>query len=206
MTTKRLLLAAFVFPWSLVACGGAVDPGLSGSTPPSTPEPPPAPAPPAPQPLPAPQPVPPSPTPAEHWNTDASGCANFLVYRSHSTGKKFLVLQASKEELGIANYGDTATVSLGPGTHALVVSMDVYARQPSDTHYCSDIIIDPQTPITWTATKGTATVKITGVERDCDCYTVTIELRGVVVRSPSGQLEQIPDMVFKDVRVGWLPG
>jgi hypothetical protein len=205
----RFLVSALAFVTlasSLAACGGAVEPTPGGPLAPApAPVPEPAPVPPAPNPTPAPVPVPPTPAP-QSWNGSPAGCGNFTVYRSDSTKQKYLVIQAQRDDLGIAQLGESVTVQLGPSTKSLVVSVDAYPRVPSETHYCSDIIIDPVNPITWPATRGTAKVTITRLGREGDMYAVTIELRGVVVRSPSGQLETIPDMTLSDVSVGWLPG
>lgn len=202
MKTFSSLLIASSFV--LIACGGAVTPDkTSGQGPENG-----GPYVPAPQPTGGPTnptPQPPTPTPGA-WNTQASGCGNFTIYDGHSSGTKFIVIDANKAALGIAQYGDTTTIDLAANTQGASLAMDVFQRTPADPTYCSDIIVDPQKPVRWTAVGGTAKFTITGLGREGDSYSVSVDLKDVVVVSPSGEREQIPDMTLKNVNVGWLPG
>jgi hypothetical protein len=204
MKTFPSLLIASSFV--LIACGGAVAPDkTSGQGPGETG----GPYLPAPQPTggtPAnPTPPPPAPSPGT-WNAQASGCGNFTIYDGHSSGTKFIVIEANRAALGIAQYGDSTTVDLATTRDGASLAMDVYPRSPADPTYCSDIIIDPQKPIRWFASAGSAKFTITGLGREGDSYSVTVDLKDVVVVSPTGEREQIPDMTLKNVNVGWLPG
>ena len=151
----------------------------------------------------------PHPTPGPGaWSTTASGCSNFIVYASHSSGLKYLVIRASKTELGLASVGDSATVDLTPSavSSSTEVAVDTYAHAPGFAPYCADVLVGPQTPSHATATAGTATFTIASVGRDTPDYAVTVTLKDVVVRSADGTLETIPDVTYQNVNVGWLPG
>jgi hypothetical protein len=142
------------------------------------------------------------------WNATAGGCANFTVYAGHSSGRRFVVITANRSELSLANLGDSVTVdlaskSVGPST---LVAVETFARVPLDVTYCNDVMVDPQVPSRAVAAQGTATFTISALGREGDAYAVTVTLRGVVLRDASGALEQLPDLTYENVGVGWLPG
>jgi hypothetical protein len=195
----------------MAACGGAVEPtggSTSGGSSIPAPTSPGAPGTAAPPSVGAPSPAPAPGGATAGWSATASGCANFTVYARHSSGRRFLVVTANRTELGLAGLGASVTVDLasksaGPSTE---VAVETFARTPMDVTYCNDIMVDPQIPSRAGASQGTATFTISGVGREGDAYAVTVTLRGVVVRDASGALEQVPDLTYTNVGVGWLPG
>lgn len=202
--TSRALLASFLLSLATAACGGAVDPGTtssSGSPAPTTTT----------TPAPAPSPGLPPPYQASGgWTARAGGCADFTIFSANESGRRFLVVQARKDELGIAKLGDTVTVDLanktaGPST---AVTVDNYPVAPQEPAYCSDIggSGSAALPTESYAFSGTVTFTIAGVGRDGDSYAVTVKLAGVAIRNPDGSREAIPDVTYPNVDVGWYPG
>ncbi len=206
--SRALLLLASLSLSFAAACGGSVEStgGSSSGSPPASALPPPGSVP---VPGVSTSGAPPPPAQVEGtWSPTASGCSNFVVYASHTSNRRYLVVQATKEKLGITNLGDTVTIDLaskGASTMASV-STDTFPKAPSEATYCSDIIIDPQEPQRSTATEGKVTFTISALGREGDFYAVTVKLEGVVVRNGFGNPEAIPDMTFSSVGVGWLPG
>jgi hypothetical protein len=208
-TSRALLLLASLSLSFAAGCGGAVDSpsnGSSSGTPAASTLPPPDSVPP-PGMTTAGGPPPPAPI-AGSWSTTASGCANFVVYASHTSGRRYLVVQATKDKLGIAALGDTVTIDLASksASFAAAVYADTLPKAPAEATYCSDVIIDPQEPQRSTATEGKVTFTISSVGREGDSYAVTVKLEGVVVRNGFGNPETIPDVTYSAVGVGWLPG
>ena len=194
----------------LAGCGGGIEgsgtggPGSPGPKGPTEPTPG-APGPGHPGTAPTPT-TPVAPTPTGSWDSKANGCGDFVVYASHSSGTKFLVVDADKKALGIEKIGESSTVDFSTRQNAAKARVDVYSRAPAEAIYCSDIIIDPQTPVSWTAVAGTATFTITSFGREGG-YAVTVSLKSVVVQSPDGRSrESVPDLTYSNVFVGWLPG
>ena len=208
----RAVLGSLFFALVISACGGSIEPTGSsssgGSGTPNTPPSPGAPVAPAPPSTGVhPTPGPTGPT-AGTWSQTASGCSNFTIFASHSTGRRFLVVTAAKADLGIANLGDSVTIDLAStsGGPSASIAVDTFARAPQEAPYCTDIIVDSQTPSRAVAAQGTATFTISSIGREGDSYAVTVTLQGVVVRDASGALEKIPDITYASVGVGWLPG
>lgn len=206
--SQALLLLASLSLSFAAACGGSVEStgGSSSGSPPASSVPPPGSV-----------PVPGAstsgmPAPVAQiegtWSPTASGCSNFVVYASHTSGRRYLVVQATKEKLGIANLGDTVTIDLASkGASSMAsVSADTFPKAPSEATYCSDIVIDPQEPQHSTSSEGKVTFTISAVGREGDFYAVTVKLEGVVVRNGFGNPETIPDVTYTSVGVGWLPG
>lgn len=211
MSTRALVLLASLSFSLAAACGGSVDStggGSSGGTPSqggNT--------------LPAPgvEPVPGAstsgapPPPAQiagSWSANAAGCSNFVVYASHTSGRRYLVVEAKKENLGIANVGDTVTIDLASksASFSAAVYTDTFAKAPGEARYCSDVVTDTQEPQRSNALEGKVTFTISGQGREGDLYSVTVKLEGVVVRNAFGNPETIPDVTYASVGVGWLPG
>jgi hypothetical protein len=131
-----------------------------------------------------------------------------MVYAADTSGRRFVVINANKTELGLANVGDSVTVDLaskvaGPSTE---VAIETFARVPLDVNYCNDVMVNPQVPSRAVAAQGTATFTISALGGAGDPYALTVTLRGVMVRDASGALEQLPDLTFANVNVGWMPG
>ena len=212
MTSRSVLLGALLLALATpaAACGGAIDPGTassssSGSSPPPATTTTPDPGPPSTVPG-----YPPPSTTSGGWTASASGCADFTVFSANTNGRRFLVIQARKDELGIAKLGDTVTVDLankaaGPST---AVNVDNYPQAPLEPPYCSDIGSSGSValPTESPAVSGTVTFTIAGVGREGGSYAVTVKLQGVVVRNTGGSLEAIPDVTYPSIDVGWYPG
>jgi hypothetical protein len=187
-----------------VACGGSVDSGNASSSG--------APAPTATNPSgPGPTPSPPTPTPSptpspDVWNQTSNGCGNFVTFTATQKGDKFVVVDADIHAFEARPTNENPqTIDLAPKTKALTVRLDAFTSPPKESPYCTDIIVEPlPTPTTWTAISGTATVTATPPEGQN--YQVTVVLKNVTFRSPSGELVTIPNMVMTNVNVGWLPG
>lgn len=219
-TRGSLVLGSFLvlstFCLGAVACGGAVDPGIgsssgssgssggsssgsSGTPTPTTTSTSVPPSPPMPQPSPF----------MGTWSGTASGCANFTVYAADTSAPRYLIIRASKAELGLGALGSTATIDLAntSGAPSTDIGVDTYSEPPADP-YCTDVISSP--PPTFTharATSGTATFTVTGVGRDDGTYEISVTLKGLtVLNSMYGELEPIPEITFTKVNVGWLPG
>jgi hypothetical protein len=206
MTTRALVLGSLLLvAGAAQACGGAIDTtgtsssssgGSSGAAAQvptgSTPTPPP--------------PTTESPT-SGPFNATANGCANFTVFAGDASGRRFLIIQANKEELGIENVGETRTINLATRSAgaSTKVFIDTYDRVPSQQMYCTDSIYEPYDPVRTDAIEGMVTFTIAGVGRDGG-YAVTVTLQGVVVHAATGALESIPDVTYSAVGVGWLPG
>jgi hypothetical protein len=64
----------------------------------------------------------------------------------------------------------------------------------------------PEKSATWKAVSGSITFTITSMADQDTIYLVTVSLANVIVESPNGTKESIPDKTFSDVRVGAVPG
>jgi hypothetical protein len=205
MTTRALLLGCLLLASAAQACGGAIDTtGTSSSSSGGSSG--------APTPLPIVSP-PSNPAPpstgtsgTSPFNGTANGCANFTVFAGDASGRRFLIIQADKMELGLAGLGDTATVDLATkaGGASTKVFVDTYNRVPTQM-YCTDTLSEPYDPVSADAIQGTATFTISAVGREGGTYAITVTLRGVVINN-KGKLESIPDVTYSSVGVGWLPG
>jgi hypothetical protein len=200
-TLVNARIASLLFLSSvLAACGGSVDKTGLGPAPTTA-----VTGAPTPGPAPTTGPArPPTTTPAT-WNPQASGCSNVFVFDGDSTGKRFLVISGDRTTLGLKGLSDSYTANLG-AAEPIHVYVDTFTKPPVEPPYCTDIVYaDAEKPVKSRAVQGQATITITSVGRDTDSYAIDVVLKGVVVKGPNG-LETIPDMTFKSVGVGWLPG
>ena len=217
-TTVLLLLSLLVASVAVpcVACGGAVEPGgssgssgssggssgsSSGTLPIGTTTSVP----------PAPTTSPPGPTGPPGffgtWSGVASGCGNFTVFAQDTSNPRYLVITASKSELGLGTIGSTATVNLASTGSApsTSVGVDAYASAPA-APYCTDVGVAQPPFFHGGAVSGSVTFTVTSSGRDDGTYALSVALSHVVVTSQYGELENIPDITYVNVAVGWLPG
>lgn len=152
----------------------------------------------------------PTPTPEPHtfygsWSGTASGCGNFTVFAADTSNPRYLVIKASKSELGLGALGSTASVNLASTSNApsTEVAVDAFSSAPVQP-YCTDVGAAPA-GFHGRAVQGTVTFTVTSVGRDGG-YAIAVVLQGVKVESPYGELEPIPDITYTNVSVGWLPG
>ena len=215
--TVLLLGSLFVVSLAAVACGGAIDTpgGGSSSSSSSSSSGGPGPTPTAtttstvtPPPIPPSPPTPIGPAPFfGTWSGTASGCANFTVFAPDTSNPRYLVINASKSELGLGVLGSTATVDLANTSQApsTDVGVDTFASAPAQP-YCTDIQPSPApTSFHSKALQGSVTFSVTAVGRDGG-YVLTVARKNVIVRAPDGGFESIPDITYTNVSVGWLPG
>ena len=142
------------------------------------------------------------------WADWAQGCSNFIVWVTNADKQRFLVIRGQKEQLGLSKAGDSATIQLENSTKAADLQVDVYPRAGGDKRYCTDVFDDqmPEKSATWKAVSGSITFTITSMADQDTIYLVTVSLANVIVESPNGTKESIPDKTFSDVRVGAVPG
>lgn len=206
---RPVLLTSFLLALSSVACGGAVEPvpspsestsssggpttstgsssggGASGGT------------------VPEPGPVPAANLPT--WNDKASGCGNVVIFSPDKTGRRFLVIRADAQRHGLTKIGETATLDLATSDDEEdVLRVDTFATAPNEAPYCTDIGgLDKPTSVA-SPVRGTITFTVTRYTSETS-YGVDVKLEGVVVETGSSS-ERLPDLTFRNVGVGWLPG
>lgn len=152
-------------------------------------------------------------TPNPTYDTLAAGCGcgQFIVYRWSTAKSECVVVSAEVRQLGLST--SPTTFDLSASNNWLHVTMEVYAQAVPDRK-CDDVIYpnDPK-PEIWTASAGSATITVSSdktpecIGTTADSFSTTITLRDVVFRSPDGGREvTLPEMVFDNIGVGWLPG
>ncbi|MFO0669508.1 MAG: hypothetical protein U0235_07770 [Polyangiaceae bacterium] len=207
---RASLGGAILLALTVTACGGAVtgDEGTPNTAPSATASSGPA------KPItpvsagtasPHPTPNPPTP-PVEAWSMSASGCADFQIYAENVAKTKVLHIGGQRATLGLDRLGASVTVSLTATTPALSVTMLKYSEPPLTEQFCTDVFAPPTTPpTTYYAVAGSVTLTVVGLGREGE-FSLSVDTRGLRVRSATGLTDSIPDRSFQSVSLGWFPG
>ncbi|MBX3185564.1 MAG: hypothetical protein KF819_01060 [Labilithrix sp.] len=136
----------------------------------------------------------------------AGGCSNVFLYRASADGAQFITIEADREKLGM-KLGQKRTFDLAQATEGLTVGVDVFARAPSESQYCTDFRSDHQLPTPWRAEAGTLILELSENADANGIYRASVRLRDVRLVGPNrGTSVIVPKVELEDVRVGWLPG
>jgi hypothetical protein len=141
----------------------------------------------------------------EFQGEDAGGCSNIFIHKSSVSGKEVLIVDASKDDLGLSTTPKSFDLESAP--NALSVRIDAYS-QKAPQQYCTDVITTSwKTPATWRATRGSITITLSDNSAGHNVsYTVTAQLRDIRFEDGNGNNMMLPELTLKDVSVGWLPG
>lgn len=127
---------------------------------------------------------------------------------THASKRKFLVIDAQKDLLGLSQVGDAVAVALSsPPDKKASLRVDTYDGTGGDSHYCNDVVTDtPRKVGSANAVSGTVRFKLSKAVGQDGRYAIDVALEGVVVKNADGTTETVPDATYTDVGVGWLPG
>lgn len=144
---------------------------------------------------------------SEPWSTSAFGCGDFQIVVAATTHEALLVISGDRSALGLQRVGDATSVDLSGNGQRIDVRVEHYGKALGELPYCSDVLpsTPPPKPSIARAVSGRAIFTLSGVGREGG-YAMTMTLQGVMVRQSNGTLECIPDAMFNEVAVGWLPG
>jgi len=140
---------------------------------------------------------------------DVVGCGNMVVYAVSKNRKEYLVVFASRPQLGLSP--KKSWFDLIVPIDGLRVQVDLY-RSPPDDPYCTDVADANEAPVsTWKAIRGTLRIHLTGVAdgREADessRYWAHIRLERAAFQGPSGEVvvQEVP--LDLDAEVGWMEG
>jgi hypothetical protein len=160
----------------------------------------------------------PSPSPSEkdisaEFTSAASGCGNFVVYKSNALKSKWIVVETLQDPKAFST--SFVSVTIDSSLHNYNVHYDYYPINKDSTvqsnfTYCNDILFpNDQLPEVWKAINGTIEIKRSQIDTAAlfHNYSVTVRLENAhFVDSLRTDTIFIREMQFDTVRVGWLPG
>jgi len=138
------------------------------------------------------------------FQNQAFGCANFIVY-SQGSDNTVLCIIGDREVLGLS----TSNQEFELPHNALTVSFNEFDG-PIGNFYCDDVIGDEGEIInTYTANSGIVEIQISRDSITVDplstTYEITLRVRNLEFNI-DGESQEIEELIFEDVFVGWFPG
>ncbi|MEM1120374.1 MAG: hypothetical protein AAGJ18_07975 [Bacteroidota bacterium] len=136
----------------------------------------------------------------------ALGCGNFYLYKEAPQEKLHLLISGDRDELNLV----TSEKTFDLDTPTLEVQMLRFGNEIGN-YACDDVANDQGEVIeTWTAIRGKVILQITEDSISVDpvgvTYRMTAKLLGMELENDQNEQIAIPEEVFEDVFVGWLPG
>jgi len=150
--------------------------------------------------------APPDAPPATSFPGAANGCGNVFAYRASADGTQYVTVQIDRDELGLKN-GETRSIDLASAPPSVKVLVEIFARAPTESRYCTDLRSETLTSTTWTAEAGTLRIELGEKQGDSGSYKATVRVTGLRLIGPErGTSAIVPTVEIKNVLVGWLPG
>jgi len=138
----------------------------------------------------------------------SGGCGNIFVYKINKEDTAGISVSARKEKLNFSSAEKTFEIGRTDGLNVEILVGDKIARL-----YCNDVL-DPDQPKSkkLVGKTGKAIISISKIDESQPewnrNYTATVILKDVHFVEENGNNSDITveELIFKDIRVGWLPG
>lgn len=146
------------------------------------------------------------PTTEAFAEVEAKGCSSFYVYKEDPKDFLHIYVQGDRDALGL----DLSEKRFELEDGLLEVKLLKFDGEIGN-YACDDVANDQGEIIkTWTATEGTAFIRIvedriTVTEWEMT-YKMTVVLENVLFKNATNDITVLDRVVFEDVLVGWLPG
>ena len=142
------------------------------------------------------------------FQSESGGCSNIFVYKTNKDNTTGISVSANKDKLKLSTAQKTFNTE---GIDGLEVKL--LMGQNIKSLYCNDVV-DPNQPKfkKLIGKSGKATISISDVDESQPVwnrnYTATVILKDVHFVEENGNNSDviIDELIFRDVRVGWLPG
>lgn len=142
------------------------------------------------------------------FQSENGGCSNIFVYKTNKDNTTGISVSANKDKLKLSTAQKTFNIG---GVDGLEV--ELLMGQNIKSLYCNDAM-DPNQPKSkkLIGKSGKATISISDIDESQPVwnrnYTATVILKDVhfVEENVNNSDIIIDELIFKDVRVGWLPG
>ena len=148
--------------------------------------------------------VPPSIT----FQETGGGCGNIFVYKINKDDTAGISVSARKEKLNFSTTEKTFEIGKTDGLDVEIIVGDKIARL-----YCNDVLYPDQPKSKKLIGKsGKAIISISSIDKSQPewnkNYTATVILKNVRFTEENGNNSDIivDELIFKDIRVGWLLG
>jgi hypothetical protein len=139
------------------------------------------------------------------YNSIKGGCGNFLLYQKMDNDtSSFLVVYVNRDKITIDR--QEKTLEIGNNSDVFV-KIEKYNRVESEI-YCTDVgIPDLEIINTWKAISGAVKARIVADRTECDeTYIVSVKLKNVILKDPTDNVIELPDMEFDRVLVNYPIG
>lgn len=136
----------------------------------------------------------------------AAGCANFYVYKEKSEVGLHLYISGDRDTLSL----DLTEKEFSVDANSLKVQM-LQFKDEIGNYACDDVANDQGEIIdTWDAIAGQVFIQITedsiSVQPWEMTYKMTVKLKDIQLENVEKELVNLPEEIFEEVYVGWLPG
>jgi hypothetical protein len=136
------------------------------------------------------------------------GCANIFVYKINDNDTAGISVSARKEKLNLSTTERTFEIGKIDG-----LNVEILVGEKIRQLYCNDVLYpDQPKPKKLIGKSGQAIISISEIDESQPewnrNYTATVILKDVHFSEESGNDSDITigELIFKDIRVGWLPG
>lgn len=136
------------------------------------------------------------------------GCGNIFVYKVNNDDTAGISVSARKEKLNFSTAEKTFEIGKTDGLNVEILVGDKITRL-----YCTDVLYSDQPKSKKLIGKsGKAIISISKIDESQPewnrNYTVTVILKDARFTEKNGGSSDITigELIFKDIRVGWLPG
>ncbi|GEM_PF-6092093 len=136
----------------------------------------------------------------------AQGCSDFYVYKELPEERLHLSVSGKRSDLGLNLTAQTFDVN------APSLKIQIHLFKDEIGNYACDDVANDQGEIstTWTAISGAVTIQITEDSISVDpwgtTFKMTVKLKDMVLENEEKEVANLPEEIFEDVFVGWLPG
>ena len=136
------------------------------------------------------------------------GCSNIFVYKINSDDTAGISVGATKEKLNLSTMEKTFEIGKTDG-----LNVEIRIGDKIKMLYCNDAVDpDKPEPKMLIGKSGKAIISISKIDESQPVwnrnYTATVILKDVHFIEENGNNSDITvdELIFKDIRVGWLPG
>jgi len=133
------------------------------------------------------------------------GCGNFSLYQKMDNDtSSFLIVYVNRDKVALTRLEKTLEIG---NNSDIFVKIEKFNKVESEI-YCTDVgIPDLQIINTWDGISGEVKARIVADRTECDeTYVVSVKLRNVILKDPTGNVINLPDMEFDRVIVNYPIG
>lgn len=140
------------------------------------------------------------------FEAKADGCANFYVYKEDLANNLHLFVSGDRTKLAL----DLTEKSFEIGTNSLQIQL-LQFKADIGNYACDDVVNDQGEIIdTWKAISGQVLIQLTedsiSVQPWEMTYKMTVKLKDIQLENAQQEIANLPEEIFEEVYVGWLPG